>query len=118
MDFKREESHALTAGGGDGRDLSLMSALDYTAIEEMDPSIADGYRVIYDRETPFELRLQDSEDGPQEVGTLEPIKVKILILVRSPRRHGEGGAVERRARRRVWVLQSVVGGVVYVHSLL
>lgn len=42
---------------------------------------ADGYRVIYDRETPFELRLQDSEDGPQEVGTLEPIKVKILILV-------------------------------------
>ena len=51
MDFKREESHALTAGGGDGRDLSLMSALDYTAIEEMDPSIADGYRVIYDRET-------------------------------------------------------------------
>ena len=90
MDFKREESHALTAGGGDGRDLSLMSALDYTAIEEMDPSIADGYRVIYDRETPFELRLQDSEDGPQEVGTLEPIKVKILILVRSPRRHGGG----------------------------
>ena len=48
MDFKREESHALTAGGGDGRDLSLMSALDYTAIEEMDPSIADGYRVIYE----------------------------------------------------------------------
>ena len=29
------------------------------SIAEMDPSIADGYRVIYDREVPFELRLQE-----------------------------------------------------------
>ena len=29
---------------------------------------------------PFELRLQESSEGPQEVGTLEAIKVKILML--------------------------------------
>jgi hypothetical protein len=29
------------------------------SITEMDPSVADGYRVIYDREVPFELRLQE-----------------------------------------------------------
>jgi len=46
----------------------------------MDPSVADGYRVIYDREVPFELRLQESSEGEQEVGTLEAIKVKILML--------------------------------------
>ena len=46
----------------------------------MDPSVADGYRIIYDREAPLELRLQETVDGPQEVGTLEAIKVKILVL--------------------------------------
>ena len=35
---------------------------------------------MYDREVPFELRIQDSNTGPQEVGTLEAIKVKILVL--------------------------------------
>ncbi|CAM9335090.1 unnamed protein product [Heterosigma akashiwo] len=57
-----------------------MQTLDFTSIEEMDPSIEDGHRIIYDREVPFELRVQDSADGPQQVGTLEAIKVKILIL--------------------------------------
>ena len=55
--------------------------METSAIEEMDPSIADGYRVIYDREAPFELRLQETGDSPQEVGTLEAIRVKILTLV-------------------------------------
>uniref|UniRef100_K3WI07 Uncharacterized protein n=1 Tax=Globisporangium ultimum (strain ATCC 200006 / CBS 805.95 / DAOM BR144) TaxID=431595 RepID=K3WI07_GLOUD len=26
--------------------------------DDMDPSLAGGFRVIYDRETPFELRIQ------------------------------------------------------------
>lgn len=43
--------------------------------------VADGFRVIYDREVPFELRVQESADGPQQVGTLEAIKVKVLLLV-------------------------------------
>ncbi|KUF95113.1 hypothetical protein AM588_10010099 [Phytophthora nicotianae] len=43
-----------------------------SSTDEMDPSLAGGFRVIYDRETPFELRIQ--------IGTLEAIKVKILIL--------------------------------------
>lgn len=77
--------------------------------------VAGGFRVIYDRETPFELRIQvrsetndaderergslpqqeeeltrcariqsartqDADNTPQQVGTLEAIKVKILIL--------------------------------------
>jgi len=45
----------------------------------MDPSLIDGYRVIYDREVPFELRLQDGVSKPMEVGTLEAIRVKIMI---------------------------------------
>mmetsp|Transcript_22701 Transcript_22701/g.20180 ORF Transcript_22701/g.20180 Transcript_22701/m.20180 type:complete len:230 (+) Transcript_22701:17-706(+) len=59
---------------------SILNAFDFHAIDEMDPSLADGHRVIYDREVPFELRIQDSDTGPQEVGTLEAIKVKILVL--------------------------------------
>ena len=46
----------------------------------LSPSPADDFRVIYDRECPFELRVQDAaSDGPQQVGTLEAIKVKMLI---------------------------------------
>jgi hypothetical protein len=59
---------------------SLLNSFDFSAIEEMDPSLADGHRVIYDREVPFELRIQDPSSGPQEVGTLEAIKVKVLLL--------------------------------------
>ena len=44
--------------------------------------IAEGHSVLYDREAPFELRIQDPNNGPQEVGTLEAIRVKILVLVR------------------------------------
>ena len=49
-------------GGAD-----MMNSFDFSSIEEMDPSIADGYRVIYDRECPFELRVQESADSPQQV---------------------------------------------------
>jgi hypothetical protein len=59
---------------------SILNAFDFHAIDEMDPSLADGHRIVYDREVPFELRIQDNDTGPQEVGTLEAIKVKILVL--------------------------------------
>ena len=59
---------------------SILNAFDFAAIDEMDPSLADGHRIVYDREVPFELRIQDSDTGPQEVGTLEAIKTKILVL--------------------------------------
>lgn len=44
---------------------------------------AEGHVVAYDREAPFELRIQDPNSGPQEVGTLEAIRVKVLNLVSS-----------------------------------
>lgn len=49
---------------------------EFREIEERDPSLADGFRVVYDREVPFELRPADSRD--HDVGALEGIKVKIL----------------------------------------
>ena len=71
----------------------MLNAFDFSAIEEMDPSlgkliltplkisIAEGHVVHFDREAPFELRIQDPNSGPQEVGTLEAIRVKVLALV-------------------------------------
>jgi hypothetical protein len=46
--------------------------------------------LVYEREVPFELRIQDEDNGnsnsfiilgPQDVGTLEAIHVKILVYV-------------------------------------
>ncbi|CAI2379546.1 unnamed protein product [Moneuplotes crassus] len=59
---------------------SVLNAFDFQAIDEMDPSLSEGHRIVYEREVPFELRIQDNDTGPQEVGTLEAIKVKILVL--------------------------------------
>merc|ERR1719321_2625100 len=43
---------------------SFLDSFDFTAIEEMDPSLAEGHRVVYDRECPFELRVLDEETNP------------------------------------------------------
>ena len=50
-------------------------------MHELRNTIAEGHVVAFDREAPFELRIQDPNSGPQEVGTLEAIRVKILQLV-------------------------------------
>mmetsp|Transcript_22621 Transcript_22621/g.3729 ORF Transcript_22621/g.3729 Transcript_22621/m.3729 type:complete len:82 (+) Transcript_22621:24-269(+) len=60
--------------------MSILHSFDFSAIDEMDPSLGDGHHVVFDREVPFELRIQDPSLGPQEVGTLEAVKVKILVL--------------------------------------
>ena len=36
---------------------SVLNAFDFSAIEEMDPSLAEGHTVVFDREAPFELRI-------------------------------------------------------------
>ena len=65
-----ESGRSAAAGGGH---------LDLSSLEELDPSVADGYRVIYDREVPVECRTRSgSEDARQ--GVLESIKVKMLML--------------------------------------
>lgn len=59
---------------------SLQSQLDFVSIDGMDPTLANGMKVYYEREVPFELRSQDSgDDDPQEVGALEAIKVRIVV---------------------------------------
>lgn len=39
------------------QDPSIMSTFEMGAVDEMDPSLAEGHRIIYDREVPFELRI-------------------------------------------------------------
>ena len=62
---------------------SMASHFDSMSVEgDHDPSIADGHKVLYDREVPFEIRNQTdpSESSLQEVGTLEAIRCKILVM--------------------------------------
>lgn len=63
----------------DKKDGDLIYNLDYTQIEENDPSLAEGHRLVFDREVPFELRLEDN-NGPQEVASFESIRAKILVM--------------------------------------
>jgi len=66
---------------------SVLNAFDFSQINEMDPSMMEGHKIVYDREVPFELRIQDQNSTPQEVGTLEAIRAKVLVK-------GDGGSLE------------------------
>lgn len=46
--------------------------------EDLDPSMSDGFRLIYNREVPIEVRNQIGNEKAHE-GTLEIITVKILV---------------------------------------
>lgn len=53
---------------------------DLTAsLEDLDPSICDGYRVVYEREVPCECRTRQSGEEARQ-GVLESLKVKMLLL--------------------------------------
>jgi hypothetical protein len=58
---------------------TILGNFDLSQIEELDPSLSEGHRLAYEREVPFELRLEDS-NGPQEVASFEAIRAKILIM--------------------------------------
>ena len=58
---------------------TILGNFDFSAIEELDPSLSEGHRLVYDREVPFELRLEDN-NGPQEVASFEAIRAKLLIM--------------------------------------
>lgn len=60
-------------------DYNLLSNIDNIAIEEIDPSLTEGHRLSFDREVPFELRLDDS-NGPHEVASFEAIRAKMLLI--------------------------------------
>ena len=55
----------------------ILASFDFREIEEKDPSLSEGHKLLYDREVPFELRLEDN-NGPQEVASFEALRCKIL----------------------------------------
>jgi len=75
-------SHGRLGNKGEvaGEGGMALTHFDFSAIEAMDPSIQGGWRICYDRECPLELRYQERASSAQEVGTLEAIKVKLLLL--------------------------------------
>ena len=53
--------------------------VDEPDLHENDPSQKDGFAVVYDKECPFEMRLQEHDESPQEVGTLEAIRCRVCV---------------------------------------
>ena len=57
---------------------NILSNFDFSEIDAKDPSLSEGHKLLYNREVPFELRLEDT-DGPQEVASFESIRCKVLM---------------------------------------
>lgn len=52
---------------------------DLRLVDEMDPSLADGHTLIYDREVPVELRTADAKTSVHDVGSSENLRIKLLL---------------------------------------
>lgn len=59
---------------------NFLCQFDFTALQELDPALINGYKLCYCKEVPFEIRIQELENGPNEIGSLEIITVKIYII--------------------------------------
>lgn len=53
---------------------------DFSQIESKDPSLANGYKIFYNKEVPLDLKLETKE-GIKDVGSFQQIKFKILSKV-------------------------------------
>ena len=56
---------------------NILCNFDFSEIDAKDPSLSEGHKLLYNREVPFELRLEDN-DGPQEMASFESIRCKVL----------------------------------------
>lgn len=59
---------------------NFLCQFDFTALHELDPSLTEGYKLCYSKEVPFEIRIQELEDGPTEIGSLEIVTVNIYVI--------------------------------------
>ena len=65
----------------DGVERSLLQVLDFSPIESEDPSLKPDFKTLYRRECPFEIRFQETQAAEEEIGSLEAINVKLLVMV-------------------------------------
>ena len=50
---------------------------DLSNIEAKDPSLTDGFKIIYNKEIPIDIKLETSQ-GPKDIASFEPINFKVL----------------------------------------
>ena len=50
---------------------------DLSKIESKDPSLIDGYKVIYNKEVPLDIKL-DTNEGPKDIASFENLRCKLL----------------------------------------
>ena len=54
-----------------------------SAIESKDPSLEDGYKIIYNKEVPLDIKLE-TEDGTKDIASYELVRCKLLSNASSP----------------------------------
>ncbi|SBT82328.1 conserved Plasmodium protein, unknown function [Plasmodium ovale] len=58
----------------------FLCQFDFSPLEELDPSLNQGYCTRYRKEVPFEIRVEESNNIPPEIGSMENITVKLFVL--------------------------------------
>lgn len=56
---------------------------DLSKVESKDPSLIDGYKIIYNKEIPLDIKIE-TKDGPKDLASYELIGCKILSDAANP----------------------------------
>mmetsp|Transcript_56635 Transcript_56635/g.64916 ORF Transcript_56635/g.64916 Transcript_56635/m.64916 type:complete len:236 (+) Transcript_56635:40-747(+) len=59
---------------------NLLNTFDFSEIDSLDPSLSEGFRVIYEKDIPFHIRFEDSDPERPDNELIENIHIKMLIL--------------------------------------
>lgn len=73
-DYPRDE------GSNYNSEMELEDAItqpDLSSIESKDPSLSDGFQIIYNEEVPLDVKLQTTEDE-KDLASFEPLRIKLL----------------------------------------
>ncbi len=60
---------------------SMLSTLELKHIDETDPSLTDGHKIIFDKEIPVAVRADGQSEQTQDLGAVEVLRVKVLTKV-------------------------------------
>ncbi|KAL4504476.1 hypothetical protein ABPG72_009922 [Tetrahymena utriculariae] len=57
-----------------------LNSFDFAQIDQMDPSLAEGLRCIYDKDIYYTIRFYRDENETQDLENHEPLRTRIFIL--------------------------------------
>lgn len=58
---------------------NLLNHFDFSQIEQLDPSLNDNFRLVFEKTLQFQVRFSDGKEESKELSAEEPLRVRLFI---------------------------------------